>query len=97
VTALDAQKELVRFLLKRLKQCALESMGFHGALANFPEELRGQIQDMKKVYAESRPFQEQMEKGFHDLDSLIQQVEEGVQEGELRTLLEQFDPKGPVN
>ena len=97
MSALEAQKELVQFLLKRLKACALESMAYHGALLNFPKETREQFLFMKRVYAESRPFREQMETQFQNLDSLIERVEEGIQEEEWRKLLEQFDPDGPVN
>jgi hypothetical protein len=97
VTALEAQKELVQFLLKRLKACALESMGYYGALLDSPKEIRERILFAKKVYAESRPFRERMEEQFQNLDSLIERVEEGVQEEEWSKLLEQFDPIGPVN
>lgn len=95
--AIEAQRELVKFLLKRLKACALESISLHGVLMNFSDELQTQARAMQEVYRQSRPIQRKVESQFRDLDSLIQQVDAGIQEEEFRKLLEQYDPDGKPN
>ena len=95
--AIAAQKELVQLLLKRLKACALESASFRAAVFNFSEEARTKTMEMVEFYRQSAAIQQKVEKGFHDLDSLIQQVSEGLNQEEIRRLLEQFDLAGPPN
>jgi hypothetical protein len=95
--AIDAQRELVQFLLKRLKACALESASFRAAVFNFSEEARTKTMEMVEYYRQSAPIQQKVEKQFHDLDSLIQQVSEALNQEEVRKLLERCDPIGPVN
>ena len=95
--AIEAQKELVQFLLKRLKACALESASFRAAVFNFSEDAQVKTMEMVDFYRQSAPIQQKVEKGFHDLDSLILQVSEAVNQEEVRKLLERYDPNGPIN
>jgi sulfite reductase alpha subunit-like flavoprotein len=95
--ATEAQKELVQLLLKRLKACALESASFRAAVFNFSEEARTKTMEIVEFYRQSVPIQQKVEKGFHDLDSLIQQVSEALDQEEVRRLLEQFDQGGLPN
>lgn len=53
--------------------------------------------EMVEFYRQSAPIQQKVEKGFQDLDLLIQQVYEAVNQEEVRKLLERFDPKGLPN
>jgi len=95
--ATEAQKELVQLLLKRLKACALESASLRAAVFNFSEEARTKTMEIVEFYRQSVPIQQKVEKGFHDLDSLIQQVSEALDQEEVRRLLEQFDQGGLPN
>jgi hypothetical protein len=40
VDAIQAQKELVQLLLKRLKACAVDHRSFHGVFLSFSDEIR---------------------------------------------------------
>lgn len=93
----EAQKEIVKLLLKRLKACSLESASFRAAILNFSEEARAKTMEMVEFYRQSDPIQQKVEKGFHDLDSLIQLVSEVVNKEEARKLIEQFDLGGLPN
>ena len=92
--AVDAQKYLVQLLLKRLKACALESAAFRAAVFNFSEEAQARTMEMVEFYRISAPIQKRVEMGFHDLDSLIQQVSEALDLEEVSRLLEEYDPSG---
>lgn len=94
---LEVQKELIQFLLKRLKACALESAAFRAAVFNFSEDARKKTMEMVEFYRESAPIQKKVEKGFQDLDSLILQVSENPGQELVRKLLESWNPEGPVN
>lgn len=95
--AIEAQKELVQFLLKRLRGCALESAAFRAAIFNFSEDAKKITMDMVESYRKSAPIQQRLEREFQDLDSLIQQVNEGLHQEEIRKLLEKFPPTGLPN
>jgi hypothetical protein len=95
--AKEVQKELIQFLLARLKACAIESQSFHGVFLNFPEGGRAQALELLEFYRQSTTIREKVESQFHDLDLLIQQVGEGVHNEEWRKLLGRFDPSGPLN
>jgi hypothetical protein len=93
----EIQKELIQFLLRRLKACALESASFRAAVFNFSEEAQVKTMEMIELYRQSDPIQKKVEKGFHDLDSLIQQASEALDREEVRKLLERYDPGGKPN
>jgi hypothetical protein len=94
---LEVQNELIQFLLKRLKACALESAAFRAAVFNLSEDARKKTMEMVEFYRESAPIQQKVEKGFHELDSLILQVNEALDLESAHRLLESWNPAGPVN
>ena len=95
--ALEVQRELVKFLLKRLKDCALESMSFHAVFHNMTDEAKALAEATREFYRKSDAFRQKLESQFHGLDELIEKVDAGIQETEFRRLLEQFDPTGKPN
>jgi hypothetical protein len=94
---IEIQREIVQFLLKRLKECALESAAFRAAMFNFSEEAKAKMMRTVEFYRQAAPIQQKVEKGFHDLDSLIQQVNEALDRESVHKLLESWNPQGPVN
>lgn len=95
--AIEAQKELVQLLLKRLKACALECAALHAVFFNFADEAKEKAQEMLQYYRDAPPIQQKVESQFRDLDLVIERVAAGIQEEELRKLLERFDPTGLPN
>lgn len=89
--------QITEFLLKRLKQCAIESSAYQLALFNFPDELRIRIQELKEKYRHSDSVRQTVEKQFQALDSLLELVSKALDQEEVRRLLEQYDPNAPIN
>jgi len=92
--AIDAQKEIVKFLLERLKACALESAALRAAILNLPPMTQAETMKTAQYYRQSSAIQKKVETGFQPLDSLVRQVDEGLNREEAHRLLEQFDPLG---
>jgi hypothetical protein len=97
MNAKDAQTELAKLLLKRLKTCALESAAFHAVFATFTDEGRSLARMHLETFRQSDALQKRVAEQFHDLDRLTEQVARGIQEEEFHRLLEQCDLGGPVN
>jgi uncharacterized coiled-coil DUF342 family protein len=95
--ATDIQKEIVKLLLARLKACALESAAFRAAIFNFSEQDQKTTMEMVESYRQAEPIRKKVEMGFQDLDSLIQQVDAGLQDEEVRKLLARYAPDGLPN
>lgn len=53
---IEVQRELVQFLLKRLKECALESAAFRAAVFNFSDEAKQATMKMVEFYGRRTPF-----------------------------------------
>jgi hypothetical protein len=93
----DVQKEIVRFLLARLKACALENTAMHAAIFNFSDQAKELTMDMVEKYRQADPIRQKVEKGFQDLDSLVRLVSEALNRESAQKLLEEHVPKGLVN
>lgn len=92
----EIQKELVQFLLKRLKACALKDAACTAVFATFTKEGREKAELMLSTYRKSDRLRQTVENGFHDLDLLIQQVSEAVDQESVHKLLQQFDTKDKI-
>jgi hypothetical protein len=97
MNAPEIQAELIKLLLKRLKECALESAAHRGVFETFTAEGRSRAEEHLKTFRRSPTLKKRVEDQFLDLDKLIEQVASGIQEEEFRKLLERFDPDGTVN
>ena len=93
----DVQKELVKFLLKRLKECALENAAMRAAIFNFTDDARKFTMDMVEEYRHAEPIQHKVEKGFQEIDSLVELVSKSLDLESAKSLLERYVPKGTIN
>jgi regulator of sigma D len=93
----ETQRDLIYFLLFRLKKCAVESIAYHATLLNFPDDVRERAEELLKMYKESKSIQQIMETQFHDLDSLIELVDEAAQDQALKSILDGWEPTGKPN
>lgn len=93
----QARQELILFLVKRLKACALESAAYKAVLFNFSDEARALAESMLETYRNADPIKQRVDEQFRDLELVIQGLDAEQDAEEVRKLLEQYDPNSPIN
>jgi hypothetical protein len=93
----EAPQELIRFLVKRLKECALESAAHRAVFFNFNDEARSLAESMFETYRQAEPIKQKVDAQFRDLERVIEGLGAELEAEEVRKLLERYGADGPIN
>lgn len=93
----DERKSLIRFLIFQLRERSLDVIAYRAVFLNLDALEREEMMKLWKLYRSSEPIQLKLEKEFHGLDELVEQLEEAPDLKALQTLLERFSPDGEPN